>query len=376
MLSIDLKKVKRNDFPVYAASPAHLEADLSGAFRTAAGVSAAAVQSAPRTVSDPAESADPITIADLRFVEDVQSEASSAWRSLGASKELHKNDHDNVDELLDLRSAMTPQSHSAFADRVSSSAEQRTFDGPVTMPANKWTSADELNTSRFLRPFLLAIIALLSLICVSLWNSRVPERPQYIVPALRTQDAATLSKFEPIFLIDQSESMKLAFDCPLGQEGIITSRTDWAQRQLEKFARQIATPVNKLSTIRFADKFSTNKSIRSVRAGIALAINQALAEGQTGAKPPAFIILTDFAPGNLSKVEQQMLQQSMESANKVSPNSRFVFLMVGNDLSRLKWNESETSWLEGLPFHYNIKQIPFSKLGKANITHTIASSLR
>lgn len=293
----------------------------------------------------------------------------------------------------DLRSAMTCKSLSAFADRVSSSVEQRNFDDTVTTSANQWTSTDELKNpfppeededaeplrtllaaepSKYLRPFLFAIIVVLTIVCASLLNT-VPEAPRNLLPALRAADANVLSCYDLVFLTDRSESMKNTFDCPLGKEfsGILTSRVDWIDRQLKNLNAQfVSRNVGQFSVISFEDKVPTDKKAKATQAGMAFGILQAAAMRRHPERPLAIIVLTDKDPANLGAEEQKILSQSIESANRLAANPKLIFQLVGNDYSRLSWSASQNSG------ESELTKVPFFKVTKTGLPRNLARALR
>src|SRR5262249_21626601 len=53
---------------------------------------------------------------------------------------------------------------------------------------------------------------------------------------LSQQEMSQLGKYDVAILLDRSASMTVQFDCPLAD--IMTSRWDWANRQLQAFSRE------------------------------------------------------------------------------------------------------------------------------------------
>lgn len=214
-------------------------------------------------------------------------------------------------------------------------------------------------------------------------SSRELPVPKIRSTPLSPAENSVLGKYELVILLDCSGSMT-EFDCPLS--GIITSRWDWASRELESFAKETSSSLpNGFSVITFSHEAQLFKNchekqlsqiFRSHAPGgdtqMDDAFRLALAKRYSLPKPLAVIVLTDGMPDDQSALEKDLVK----AINYSKRDLRLMFLTVGSAPAGVRFLSLLNNNLASAGAKSDaVSTMPFKDLARMGLGHAIAQTV-
>ncbi len=317
------------------------------------------------------------------FADQAAKDASAAWADLRASANMRFADYDNAESTRE----------NAIRIGILSSED--------ACLASNYEQCQGANKVLKLAACLILMCVFLFAICVvnqagGKWSST--DAP---LPALSMAERTAFANYEFVALLDCSGSMNNTFDCPLVQDslkkGIVTSRFDFAARQLERFARQLPSrQAGGLSIIGFGKKVKRfDRSVQSQTyesqrlkngADFAAALKAALNNLNTDSdraqqKPLALLVFTDGDFGltnqnppelKKSKDEIMSLLDSSKRPDSAVQKLKIVFIAVGKSwgnsefFSELQRERSVSGSREGA-----IEILPFEEIKNSSVSKAL-----